>query len=434
MQWVRVRHGSILPRPSAIEPRYVPPVRRLGVVFFAAGLLAFLPACTGGDDEPSGGGTSAPSTSSTTVPLPPAYVDYRSEIYSDPAHWLCRGDRDDDVCDLDMDATVVAADGSAEIEEFEPAADAPVDCFYVYPTISTDPAANSDLVPAENQELHVVRQQAARLGSVCRLFAPVYRQATLTALTARLSGATPPAAESPVNAFDDVVDAWKHYMANDNGGRGVVLIGHSQGSGHLTRLIAQEIDPDPNLRARLVSAYLLGSSVRVPPDADVGGVFANVPVCRAEEETGCIVSYASFRSTSPPPAGSFFGRANGGEAACANPAALGGGSAPLNAYFSAAGASLLGGEGGTPSVPWADGLAVETPFVALPALVTAQCVERDGFSYLELTVHGDPNDPRVDDIGGDLTPEWGMHLIDANVAMGDIVDLVSAQIAAYTGE
>jgi hypothetical protein len=38
--------------------------------------------------------------------------------------------------------------------------------------------------------------------------------------------------------------------------------------------------------------------------------------------------------------------------------------------------------------------------------------------YLALVVHGDPADPRTDDIGGDLTPDWGKHLIDANVAMG----------------
>ena len=48
-----------------------------------------------------------------------------------------------------------------------------------------------------------------------------------------------------------------------------------------------------------------------------------------------------------------------------------------------------------------------------------------------MTVDGDPSDPRADDIPGDLTPEWGLHLVDVNVVMGDIVALVEQQIAAY---
>ena len=52
---------------------------------------------------------------------------------------------------------------------------------------------------------------------------------------------------------------------------------------------------------------------------------------------------------------------------------------------------------------------------------------------IALTVNGDPSDPRTDDIGGDLTDEWGMHLVDADVAMGDIEDLVAAQAEAYVG-
>ncbi len=55
------------------------------------------------------------------------------------------------------------------------------------------------------------------------------------------------------------------------------------------------------------------------------------------------------------------------------------------------------------------------------------------YSYLSLTVHSDAGDARTDDIGGDLTDEWGMHLVDANVAMGDIEALVASQADAYTG-
>jgi hypothetical protein len=42
-----------------------------------------------------------------------------------------------------------------------------------------------------------------------------------------------------------------------------------------------------------------------------------------------------------------------------------------------------------------------------------------------------PSEPRIDDIGGDLTPEWGMHLIDVNVAMGDLVSLARSEGKAF---
>ena len=384
-------------------------------------LLVVVAACSEGEPE------AAPTTTTSTTLV---YGGHESEIYADPAHWLCRPDTDD-VCDRDLDATVVAAGGTTELEAFTPTEDSPIDCFYVYPTISRDPGPNSDLSPAPESELYVVRQQAARLGAECRLYAPVYRQTTLTALTDRLAGRPPPAVDSGEIAYADVLDAWKHYVDNDNEGRGVVLVGHSQGAGLLTRLVREEIDGSSVVRDRLVSALLLGTSVRVPAGEDVGGDFADVPACRAPDDLACVDSYASFRAEAPPPPNSFFGRPRdgSGEALCTNPASLSGGSGELTPYFQADGASLLGAPAEQP--PWLQGSRIETPFVALPGLVSAECVRRDGFSYLALTTHGDAAEPRIDGIGGDLTPEWGMHLVDVNVAMGNLVDLVAAQAEAW---
>jgi hypothetical protein len=388
-------------------------------------VVAVLAACTGDGTDgsaPEGATERAPAeTTTTTLALPAGYAGYESGLYADPAHWLCRAAADD-YCHSEMDATVVAPDGTTEIEPFEPVDDAPVDCFYVYPTVSADPGPNSDLVPGEHEEIYVVRNQAARLGTECRVFAPLYRQSTLAGLTSRLGGATAPAGER-VDAYGDVLDAWKHYMANDNGGRGVVLIGHSQGAGLLTRLVRDEIDPDPNLRARLVSAMIFGWPV---PDA----TFANVATCRDRRTTGCVVGYASFRATAPPPADALFGQ---GGTLCANPAALGGGKVALHPYFPTrprAQANRVGAA--TDPVPWAGpDVEITTPFVALPGLVEAECVAPPGHSFLALSVVEDPG-PRLDVIRGDLTPQWGMHLIDVNVAMGDIVTLVREQIASYT--
>lgn len=373
----------------------------------------------------------APATGGATVARDP-YPGYRSETYADPDHWLCRPDLDD-ACDHDLDATSVRASGHTRVERWRPARNAKIDCFYVYPTISTDETGNSDLVPGDDQELFVVRQQAARLGSVCRVFAPVYRQVTLTALTARLGGVSIP--NDPQLAYDDVVDAWKHYVANDNQGRGVILIGHSQGAGILTNLVRNEIDPNPALRDRLVSAMLLGTSVQVPVGGDVGGDFASVPLCRRRGQTGCVISYSSFRSDAPPPANSFFGvsRRPEWQAACTNPAALGGGSGSLTSYLPANGQSLPISP--PLEVDWVDpalGVTIATEFVTLPGFFRARCALEGTFSYLAIDVNGDPGDPRIDDIrGADITPEWGLHLIDVNVAMGTLVDVAETQARSY---
>jgi len=358
------------------------------------------------------------------------YPGYRSAIYADPAHWLCRGDTDD-VCDHGLDATNIKSNGHTRIERFRPARHPKFDCFYVYPTISSDPTGNSDLVPGQNEELFVVQQQAARLGTTCRVFAPVYRQVTLTALIARLSGQPFPV--DGALAYGDVVDAWKHYIANDNEGRGVLLIGHSQGAGLLVRLIQDEIDPKPELRDRLVSAILLGTSLQVPVGQDIGGDFKNIPLCHSPNDTGCAISYASFRSNKPPPANSFFGGSAGPglQAACTNPASLRGGSGFLHPFFPTNGATLPIITVERPEWLVPEKRPITTPFVTLPRFVEARCAEHNGFSYLELTVHADTDDPRIDDIGGDLTPEWGMHLIDANVAMGDLVAVAKNQGQAY---
>jgi pimeloyl-ACP methyl ester carboxylesterase len=287
---------------------------------------------------------------------------------------------------------------------------------------------NSDMTPDE-AERRVVHQQLARFGSVCRVYAPSYRQVTLAGLRERRSGSGSSSLDQGL-AYDDVLNAFRHYVADDNQGRGFVLIGHSQGSYVLTRLIAQEID-DKALRDRMVSALLLGATVTVARGQDVGGSFRGVPLCRAAAQTGCAVTYVSFRSTAAPPENTLFGRATapGLEAACTDPTTLGGTAGELHAYLSADGTTIVGRR---QARPWlASGPGVETPFVSVPGLLSARCASNEHATYLEITVHGDPNDPRVDDISGDLTPQWGLHLIDVNLAMGNLLEIVRGQSAAW---
>lgn len=266
----------------------------------------------------------------------------------------------------------------------------------------------------------------------------MYRQVTLTALLGRLGGDEPAGADAGEIAYESVLDAWKHYVANDNEGRGVVLIGHSQGSSILRRLIQQEIDNDDVLRGRLVSAILLGSTVAVPEGQDVGGAFANIPLCRDAAQTACVISYASFLETAPPPPDSLFGRASDGIAACTNPASLSGGRGTLRPYFES---DRTGGPFDERAFvriveePWVADANLTTPWVTLPEFIEAECVVRDGFSYLEITVLAGPSDPRTDDIGGDVPlPSFGLHIIDANLGMGDLVEIVGRQAEAYAAE
>jgi hypothetical protein len=296
--------------------------------------------------------------------------------------------------------------------------DQPVDCFYVYPTISGDPGPLSDLHVEDSMERAAALNQAAWFTPHCRVFAPVYRQITLDAIGGGASE------EDREAAYADVLDAWKEYVSHDNDGRGVVLIGHSQGSGHLQRLIAEEIDGRP-LQDRLVSAVLLGSAVDVPDGELVGGAFADVPVCSSEGEVGCIITYETFRATDPPQPGAYFGIVEGPDrAACTNPAAIDGGPATLTPYWP------------TDRIdPFAPGSEQEitTPWVTFPDFLTGECVQQGEYDFLELTIAADPADARTDDIPGDLTPPWGLHLVDANVAMGDLTGFVQTQIDAYRG-
>jgi len=352
--------------------------------------------------------------------------------YSKGETWLCRPGRQD-ACAVDMTTTVVAANGKLKRETWAANPKAPVDCFYVYPTVSNDETPNSDM-NAGPEETGVVRAQLARFGSECRIYAPLYRQITLTALRSAIAGK--PMQMDRALAYNDVLEAWKYYLDHDNQGRGVVLIGHSQGSGVLTQLIRSEIDGKP-IQGQIVSAILMGTSLPVPKGKDVGGAFKSMPLCHAASQTGCVIAYASFRANVPPPANSRFGRASGDMvAACTNPAALSGGSGELHAYLGAAGRSLVSSSAEarawvTPAQP------ITTPFVSVPGLLTAECVSNEHGSYLSVTVHGDPADPRTDDIVGDVIvngqvqADWGLHLIDANLAMGNLVDIVMQQSKAY---
>jgi hypothetical protein len=412
-------------------------MRRLTIIIMSALLVT---ACSGNDskeaitDTPStevstseAPATNSPDETTTTVATPSTIVaPYISETYNNPAHWTCRPDMTD-TCDDDTSVTLINADGTTQVETFTPDPNAPVDCFYAYPTASEDATLNSDLIAGREKE--VAFQQAARLSSSCRMFAPTYRSVTLAGL---FNPALPgDRTQAWITPFEDIKDAWNHYLANDNQGRGVILLGHSQGTGQLVRLLKEVIDPSEAQRSILISAIMLGGAVAVPEGEDIGAAMQNIPLCRANDQTGCIMTYASFRDTAPPPTNAYFGKPGGmgqpspeGEmAGCTNPAALSGGTGVLKSAFVTA--------------DWASTdpqlvASITTPFMGFPDLLSAECVYEDGFSYLRVLTNSDPSDTRADEFEGDLSPEWGTHAVDWEIAALSILDVVNEQIGAWT--
>src|SRR3954451_6261726 len=214
--------------------------------------------------------------------------------------WLCRPGLAKSPC-TGSEKTTVFSSFDKRIGVVTPkATKKPVDCFYVYPTVSNQQATVATKA-ADPEIRDIALFQVARYSQVCRVFAPIYRQITVPAL--QRSGVT--AAQRAIGD-KDVLEAWRLYLKKYNQGRGVVLIGHSQGSFRLTTLIQKQIDGNAKLRKRLVSAILLGGNVTVRKGSDRGGSFKNVPACRRATQLACVVAFSTYNAT--PPANSLFGR------------------------------------------------------------------------------------------------------------------------------
>jgi len=364
--------------------------------------------------------------------------------YSRDENWLCLPGRQD-ACTIPMDAAVVAPNGSVTVEKFQAAKNPAIDCFYVYPTVSNDPFSSSDLV-ANIEERSVIERQFARLSSVCRPFAPMYRQTTLVQLRAGLGGGTPPprrGAQGQGSA--DVDDAWEHYLKNFNKGRGVVLIGHSQGAGQISRLVRSKIEGTDAMK-QVVAVYILGGSVTVPKGKEVGGTFKSIPACKSRDQVGCVVTYGSYRATLPPnPTGQAVGAgpsassSGNNQGVCVDPAALvagkANGPATADSYWQVEPPLSV-----TTKRPprWSNTQVIYENFAKTPGLVTTECVDKNNRTYLEVTINADPKDGRGDDVYGDVmtatgpNPGWGLHNLDVPLHMGDIVKLVGYQAKAYS--
>jgi Protein of unknown function (DUF3089) len=356
-----------------------------------------------------------------TVFPPEAGAAMRPSRAASNTVWLCRPGQTPDPCASSRTATSVTGNGATRVMPSPTSPSARrFDCFYVYPTVSTESGTNADLTvqPAERAAAIV---QVSRFSQKCTVWAPMYRQVTVAGLGHAGIAAL-------AIAYTSLLSAWRDYLAHDNHGRPIIFIGHSQGSAMLIRLLQTQVDPSPSLRRRMVSAILLGGNVQVPTGRVVGGTFRNIPACSAATQIRCVIAYSSFGS--PPPANSLFGRAGSGvsllsgqgaagsqQVVCVNPVTFSSRVGALQPFFLSVTARTTG-------------VRVVTPWVTFPGLYTAQCRQSGGASWLQVTANPVAADPRPT-VSASLGPTWGYHLDDVNLALGNLVTDVGLQEAAY---
>lgn len=419
--------------------------------------------------------TTPPAAASTTTA--PSIADPLTDTV-----WLCRPGASTNPCNQNLDGSPQRGAGSeftarylgshADVtldainvtdapthESFEPPTSPEVDCFFVYPTVdlTPNPLLQIGALPPQPSDTHlaVTLTQVARFSNSCRLFVPVYRQAPLLNLVAGVLTGTE--TDYTTGAMD-IATAWADYWEHDNidpvtgERRGVLLLGHSQGTANLVTLLQDEFDPGTAERSQLVAAYLLGGDVLVgdgtgpAPLATIPGM----PACArasgtAPIPTGCMVGYSSFTMPpgSAPAADATFSRstAPGHRMLCVNPAALVAGSdagaaTPLDTYLPTN--RLLEGTVVLPNGHLSvvlSGFALENRpagFVRREHTLTGQCrvqVDASGTaSWLQVT-GGASLFPAESSTSG-----LGLHVVDYNVALGDLTELAGLQSAQWTAQ
>ncbi len=343
---------------------------------------------------------------------------------ADKTTWICKPGQADDLCAGTIAGNTLPPPGeAAEPLGYTRPKDPPVDCFYLYPTQSEQPTPNSNL-DKDPPIRRVVVQQARMFSTVCDVYAPMYRQVT----SSGDQSAHNPSVET---AYRSARSAFKDYLENYNDGRGFVLLGHSQGSAHTARLIADLVDTDRKLRKRFVGAIAPGANIAVPIGEPVGGLFAKVPACTEVGEYGCVIAFSTYNDV--PPANSGFARVDTGywiyprerfsadshEVMCTDPA------------------RLDGGEGGLLPLVNFDYLVTapaqesESPWAGQPDYYEVRCKRQDGAHWLNLSKLGLPGDTRPD-LGAAVASGSNYHVPEVNLTEGNLLRIAELQTGAYT--
>jgi hypothetical protein len=259
--------------------------------------------------------------------------------------------------------------------------------------------------------------------TVCKVYAPMYRQVTNNGDQSSYNASVETAYQSAKAGFED-------FLRNYNGHRGFIMIGHSQGAAHTARLIDELVDPDPSLRKRFIGAIAPGANISVPIGQAVGGLFANVPACTEVGQYGCVIAFSTFNDVPGPLAP--FSRLDFGywiypeprppasqyEAICTNPALLDGGNGVLDplANFD----YLISAPASETAAPWR----------SEPDYYRVECRRQDGAHWLNLSKVGLPGDTRPD-LGAAVASGSNYHVPEVNLAEGNLLRIVQLQTGDY---
>ncbi len=177
-------------------------------------------------------------------------------------------------------------------------ANAAADVFFLHPTMYTskrndlpwngaidDPKLNAGV------DERSILNQASIFNAAGRVYAPRYRQAHLDAYyidDKKLQK------EIFDLAYQDVKTAFEYFLKNYNKNRPIIIASHSQGTTHAKRLLKDFFDGKA-LQKQLVAAYIVG----IPVEDDY---FEVLKPCQNATETGCFVTWRSYRKGSYPAA------------------------------------------------------------------------------------------------------------------------------------
>lgn len=216
----------------------------------------------------------------TTQPLGPFDAEQVSSApdYSDPYYWAALPSKEDPADSI--------PEGIASAKN-KPQ----VDVFFLYPTIYTGKKGDTEWnAPVNDDDFNervdesTILFQASVFNAAGSVYAPRYRQAHLSAYFTEDTVAAQKAFEL---AYQDLKTAFEYYLEHYNQGRPIIVASHSQGTTHGKRLLKEFFDGKP-LQKQLVAAYLIGIPV-------LKKEYEHIGVCQSPEETGCFVSWRTFK-------------------------------------------------------------------------------------------------------------------------------------------
>jgi hypothetical protein len=340
--------------------------------------------------------------------------------------WICKPGQVDDLCAGTIEGNTLPPPGEApQPLGYTRPEDAPVDCFYLYPTQSEQPGPNSNL-DKDPPIRRVVVQQARMFSTVCDVYAPMYRQVTNNGDQSSYNPSVETAYQSARAAFED-------FLKNYNGDRGFIMIGHSQGAAHTARLIDEIVDKDRELRKRFVGAIAPGANIAVPIGKPVGGLFDHVPACTEVGQYGCVTAFSTYNDVPGPNAA--FSRVDTGywiypeprfsadsfEAMCTNPALLDGGDGTLRPLVD------------TDYLLTAPPAETAEPWLGEPDYYRAECKRQGGAHWLNLSKVGLPGDARPD-LGATVASGSNYHVPEVNLTEGNLLKIAKRQTRGYLGD